>query len=425
MPTRLNIILGLIASLGLAVGLATQVVFLALFGAGTVTDAFVAAQVVPLLLYSVLGIALLSVWQPVLAVATGHERRRGASLALGQATLLLAPLTLVAALTVRLWAPLLFPGFDGEALRLTILLSPVIMLTLLFNGGLAILSGVARAEGRFVAAETAPAVMGLMALAALLPAIRWGGVEGAAWLLVGRAAGAFFIVWLLLGRPMPSFARDPLKTQALARARPILAASSLYKLTPLFDRFLASQAGAGGVALFNLAQTGGSAVSTVVERAGAAPAAPGLARNWANADYRAFRTDLRRTMALTWLPVLALAILLAAAWPVWERLSSPALNITPDQAALLYGLCAGLLGMIGAGASGAVVVAGFYAAGDTRTPTLVGSAGFVVSLAVKFVMFDGFGLIGLAWAVSIYYVVNLLALWLLLERKVARAAGRS
>ena len=44
---KLNVGLGALAAVGLLAGFATQVVFLAVFGAGPVADAFVAAQAPP------------------------------------------------------------------------------------------------------------------------------------------------------------------------------------------------------------------------------------------------------------------------------------------------------------------------------------------------------------------------------------------
>ena len=96
--------------------------------------------------------------------------------------------------------------------------------------------------------------------------------------------------------------------------------------------------------------------------------------------------------------------------------------MTLEQASLLYAMCFALLGMAGGAACAAVAVVAFYALGDTRTPMLVGVVGFIVSIGVKYLFFAQWGLVGLAWATTIYYVLNLLCLWLLLERRVARAA---
>ena len=79
-----------------------------------------------------------------------------------------------------------------------------------------------------------------------------------------------------------------------------------------------------------------------------------------------------------------------------------------------------LLGFVLVAAAGTAVVAVFYAMGDTRTPALIGSAGFVLGLAAKAAGFLAAGLPGLAAATSLYYLLNLGALvyfaWRRLER---------
>jgi putative peptidoglycan lipid II flippase len=420
---RLQLILAALAACNLILAFGIQAAFLRIFGAGASADAFVAAQAMPTVVFTILGMSLVSVWQPMLAVATGSDRRRLASLALGQAGLALAAATIVLALTTQLWTPLLFAGFDAETKALTVALGRPLMLTLLFMGLSALLGGLARAEGRFIVAEAIPCAASALALGALLPASRIFGVEGAAWIWVLRAAASFLVLWVLLGAPRPSFAADPAKHLARQRSAPILFGSSLYKLSPLLDRFLASAAPAGGVALFNLAQMGGNAAATVIDRAVGAPLAPGLAVSWARAECAKFRSTFRLGMAMAWLPVIALGLGLLLISPFWHRLVGGALNLAPDQSAALFQLIIGLLGSIAAAACGAVVVAAFYALGDTRTPMIVGVTGFVFSVALKVAMFQSLGLVGLAWATSIYYLLNLLVMWLLLERKVARHAA--
>jgi peptidoglycan biosynthesis protein MviN/MurJ (putative lipid II flippase) len=120
-----------------------------------------------------------------------------------------------------------------------------------------------------------------------------------------------------------------------------------------------------------------------------------------------------------------MAVALAASWTIWEPVTRALLHISQAQSQLLYAMCFGLLGMVGAGACGTIPVAAFYASGDTHTPMTVGVLGFLVSIAVKLSLFSDAGLAGLAWATSIYFVLNLLAAWMLLELRVRRHAANA
>ena len=57
----------------------------------------------------------------------------------------------------------------------------------------------------------------------------------------------------------------------------------------------------------------------------------------------------------------------------------------------------------------------FYAQGDTRTPTWLGSLAFTLGIVLKIAMFKLYGVQGLAIAISIYYLfslcIQLFVLW--------------
>jgi putative peptidoglycan lipid II flippase len=63
---------------------------------------------------------------------------------------------------------------------------------------------------------------------------------------------------------------------------------------------------------------------------------------------------------------------------------------------------------------------GYYAKGDTRTPTRVGMIAFTIGVGMKFAGFYAGGLMGLAVAVSVYAVVYCIVLYVTLERQVNR-----
>ena len=70
-----------------------------------------------------------------------------------------------------------------------------------------------------------------------------------------------------------------------------------------------------------------------------------------------------------------------------------------------------------AGCLGALTAGAFYARGDTRTPTLLGSISFTLSIAVKILMFHYFAFYGLAIAISIYYCQSLLFMLIASRRR--------
>jgi putative peptidoglycan lipid II flippase len=75
------------------------------------------------------------------------------------------------------------------------------------------------------------------------------------------------------------------------------------------------------------------------------------------------------------------------------------------------------------GAAGSLVAAAFYAAGDTRTPTLVSVASFSVFVVARIIAFEHHGVYGLCAAISAYFLCNILILGLFLLKR-ARPLGR-
>lgn len=420
----LSLVLGSIAAANVILAIAFQAVILRALGAGAAADVLVAAQATPMVLYAVVGASLVSVWQPMFAVAAAEQRRSLASQALGQILGALTALSALLALLSSVWTPLLLPGFKGPVLRDAVEIGQVLLITLAPAGAASVLVAYARADDRFVLGEAVPAVVSAVALGALPATIGHAGLHGVAWLIVARSALILVVLWFAVRRPPPRFAADPAKREVWKSARPILAGSALYKLSPLVDRYLASLGGAGGMALFNLVQTGGAALSGVIDRAFGTPVAPALARRWAAGRHQEFRAAYRRVALLILGCTGGLAVALALMWPIWPILVESLLHLPAPQSRLLYALCFGLLGMVGAAACGSTLVAAFYAAGDTRTPMIIGVAGFLISLVLKYALFTEMRLPGLAWATSIYYGANLLIMWVMLERKIGRHAAR-
>jgi peptidoglycan biosynthesis protein MviN/MurJ (putative lipid II flippase) len=198
----------------------------------------------------------------------------------------------------------------------------------------------------------------------------------------------------------------------------LLAATSIYKSSPLIDRFWTSQAPVGAVSIFGLAQTAMGACATVLDRAICVPSAPVLERLVDSGDFEGVRREYRRCVRRIALLAAPIPLVLLCLLPVWESLLHLTLHVGPAVASSLWVMCMLLTGYLLVGASGSIVVSAFYAVGDTRTPASVGTLGFFIGTALKSVAFVWFGVPGLAMATSLYYLLNMAAMCLLLERKI-------
>lgn len=421
---KLGLSLGALAALQMATSLATQLLVFGILGAGMATDAWVAAQALPLIVFSIASVAFQGTWQSRLAVAS-HDRdhwRREQRTAHGQMLMVTGCVTVALTASATLWTPWLFPGFSDEQARLSATLSQWLLPAAFFNCHAALLTTALRSRDRFLTAE-AVTLAGAVIVAALLPwLLRDFGIELAAWLSFARMLVTALVLYVLAGCPLPDLKAAVRDVEQWRLIRPLLLGSSLYKIGPVVDRYWTSHAPPGGMTAFNTMQMAMSAMASVLERSICMPAQPRLARLAAAGQLgemrRLYRSRVRQVSIIVGLA----AIVLVALKPFWPTLTHPLLKLDTHTLESTWWICAILMGYALPAAAGSIVVSSFYALGDTKTPVRVGSTGFLLSLAIKAGAFVWAGLPGLAAAVAFHYAGNMLVLCYLLEKRLSPAS---
>jgi peptidoglycan biosynthesis protein MviN/MurJ (putative lipid II flippase) len=141
-------------------------------------------------------------------------------------------------------------------------------------------------------------------------------------------------------------------------------------------------------------------------------------------------TDYRRTLVSSLLTIMALnvlgiGLLLLVGEPILQFVL-PHDRFASSDVTQLWWIMLCLAGYLVGGSIGQVSVSGFYAMGDTITPSVIGIVGFIFGIVLKIVFFLNYGIVGLAVATSLYYVINstisLAFLLYRVNRTVARGA---
>jgi putative peptidoglycan lipid II flippase len=149
---KLNVSLGTLAGVQLIAGLALQFIVLGLAGAGAQTDAFIAAQTIPLLAFSVLSMPLQGLWLPRLAMSSSDASRWRAeqSVALGQALLLVGGICVALGVSTKWWLPLIFPGLPAPQLSEAQTMTQILLVGTALNAQAALCTAALRGRDQFI-----------------------------------------------------------------------------------------------------------------------------------------------------------------------------------------------------------------------------------------------------------------------------------
>jgi peptidoglycan biosynthesis protein MviN/MurJ (putative lipid II flippase) len=417
-------LLGALATLNLGIGFAFHWLPVVRLGAGASTDAYLFSATVPQVVLSIAALGVTPVLTPVLATRSHSSFTVLAwTCAIGVSVAALA-INGVLYMTAPAWVRWLAPGFALETQALTVGLVRLQLVATALTGLLAVTWAACYARERFVHVELAGIAAGAIGLIVLWSTIGTFGVRGAAWALVVRASVQVMLLLPALGRyARPQWQLAEVGTVA-RRWLTLSAGSVLYKADPLVERWLASYAPAGQLSLFHLASQIYAAGQQLVTKALINPIVPELARLAEAHEREQFvRLSLRRMLAVSILCLGASVVILLGAGVMSRlilgpRAAEPDLSILPALLIVLSGFWIG-------GASGQVMASSFLAAGDARTPTVVGAIGLILGIPLRVFGFWHWGVVGLASASSVVALATALGYARTLRRRVLPSPRRS
>jgi putative peptidoglycan lipid II flippase len=372
---HLSVKLGCLAVVNVLLVFFYQWYILSAVGPGSETDALFASMVVPQLLLTVITGSMSQVLVPLLTIENKGDFQKEAwnfFQGIGFVFFVLAVLLFG---TAAIWTPWIVPGFDFETQLLTIKLVRVQLVGMVFMA----LNGVAwsayHSRQKFVWAEMS-AVLGTLGGFFLL---LWGlprfGIIMAAWAMVLRSALQTILLFPGLGEYSTPDWKSETVGRAWRRLYPLLLGSTFYKTGDLVDRFLASMTSAGQLSLLYFASQIYMAGNLVLSKAIAAPMVPLLAKKASAREWSLFRRIVNNR--LLWILVITFAVFVCIVF-----LGTPVLTVlfghgrfTIDEVSTLHWILVALAGVWIGGALGQILSSGFYAKGNTRTPTKIGILG--------------------------------------------------
>ncbi|MBV1874430.1 MAG: virulence factor MviN [Gammaproteobacteria bacterium] len=414
---RLGVKLGLLSASNVGMVFLFQWYVLVYFGAGTETDAFFAGMAIPQLVLVVITGSLMHVLVPLLSGEREDLIRQDAWGFLFLITVFFLLLASFLYTTVGWWVPLTVPGFNNAGQILTIELARVQLISMVFLAINVVQWASYHARQQFLWAEFAGVLANAFAFLLLVWALPQFGVIAAAWVAMIRAVMQTLLLAPGMGRPV----RPNLSSVAIRlgwqRVKPLLMGAAYYKTGPLVDRVLLSTAGGGSLSLYYMAQQVYGAGLQVLNKTLSVPLVPILTKFHKNGDREgfvfAYHKKLKQVGVICLLGLLFLMLFGQAMLDLLVGYG----NVSSENVRELWWIMVWLGGVFVGGAMGQVCSSSFYSCGDTVTPTRMSVLSYTVYIPSKIAAFYFWGIVGLAIATSVYYLVNLSLLIYLFGKK--------
>lgn len=403
------------------------------FGASAAMDAYLVAQMVPMMLLGLVGSALTTAAIPVFtAYGTGTKKEelpRVIWSTFHVVLLALSGLTVVGVLASPLVIRLVAPGFSPAQAALATRLSRIIMPTMLLLGLAGWATAVLQARKSFFA----PAIVGIPNNICLIVFALWaahhGGIATLAWFTLLATSTQLLV-------QVPALLRSGLRYQpalelthpAVRRIgilmAPVVLGVAVGQINTVVDRILASGLPAGSIAALNYANRAAMLPIGFLITPVLTVFYPSLAARWSAGDQARFRELVEEGLIICLFLLVPVTVGLALLRVdvvrfIFER---GAFDARATQATAVATLCYGLALLPIAWRDH--LSRAFYALQDTSTPMLTGFAAIAANIVLNLVLVRYLAHAGLALATALANTLGCVLLLLLLRRRLGGLGGR-
>jgi putative peptidoglycan lipid II flippase len=402
----------------------------AALGTGAVSDAYMVAARLPnmfrtLFAEGAFSAAFVPVFSRELAAGGPDGARRYAEDAL---SLLLAGLlatVLVGEAAMNYLVPVIAPGFTGDPAQfdLAVALTRVTFPYLLFISLASLQSGMLNALDRFAAAALTPVLLNLFQIGAVLWSWRYGAAPQAlSWCITGGGVAQF--LWLMVSCARAGMALRlhwPRLTAPMRRLGGLMApgvfGAGITQINLLVSTAVASDLPVGSISYLQYGDRVNQLPLAVIGIAVGTAILPTLSRRLQEGDEAGANATQNRGLELALLLTLpAAAALSVIAEPIFAVLFQHGhfdAASTRGSAGALAAYAWGLPAFVAV----KVLVPGFYARHDTRTPVLIGMVAVAANIALTLGLSVPFLHVGNAVATTMAGWINALSLGWLLAHK--------
>jgi putative peptidoglycan lipid II flippase len=401
-------------------GFVRDVMIAAILGAGPLADAFFVAFKLPNFLRRLFAEGAFNAGFVPLFAGTLEAEGKTAARAFAeqaQAILLaiLVPLVIVAIAAMPWVIAVMAPGFEygGERYQAAVELSRITFVYILFISLVALQGGVLNSLGRFAAPAAAPMALNLCLIAALLISLVWLAEPARALAWGVAAAGLMQYLWLRLAVQRDGMGlglRRPRWTPEIRRlfglVLPGVLGAGVAQINLLADVFFASLLPAGAVSYLYYADRLNQLPLGVIGIAVGTALLPLLSRQIRAGEAEAARASQNRALELALLLTMPCAVaLVVLGLPIMQVLFQRGAFSAADALATAQVLAAYALGLP-AYVLVKVLVPGFFARKDTRTPVKIAVVCLVANIVLILILLWPLAQVGIALATALAAWLN-------------------
>lgn len=397
-------------------------------GSNRITDAYYAAFTLPdFINYLVAGGSLSLTFIPILTRCIAEKREEDGWYAFSTVITVMDIFLVVGIVLGEIFAPALVrviaPGFRGAERDRVIFLTRLMLPAqfCFYQGG--VLNAVQYAKARFAIPSLAPVIYNLgIILGGLLLAHRIGITGFAVGVLAGSTAGNFLLQVYGARRVGAKFRpnldlRNPDFILFLKLSIPVMLALSIVFTDDWIIRFFGSYLAPASITWLSFAKTLMRVPLGILGQAVGVASFPFLAQLYSEGKF----DELNRTLSATLKGVILLlvpvsALTIAEKTPLVYFVFLHTRMRAPDLRATAATLGMFSIAMFAWGAQN-ILARGFYAARDTLTPAIAGTAMTFLNLPVYWILSKKLQHIGLALASSIGIIIYAVVLFVLLSRR--------
>jgi putative peptidoglycan lipid II flippase len=405
------------------------------FGASRELDAYFAAFRIPdaifqLVVAGALSAALIPVFSSYRARGQEAEAWRLASSVINLVMIALTALSILMAILAPILVPIVAPGFDEPTTELTIRLTRIMLISPVLIGMGAVVTGILNSYQQFTVPSIAPLVYNLAIIGAAIFIAPVVGVEG---LAIGVALGS--AAHLLV--QLPNLARvghrykltidlaHPGVRRVVWLMGPRMLGLASGQVNFLVSTVLASGLAAGAVAIYNYAFLLSQLPVGIIGVSVAVALFPTLSQDAALGRIGEIRRQVAnsvRVLLFVAAPLTAIMVVLREPLTsVFYQYGLFSQAASDETASTLLFFAVGLGGHIVVH----TLTRAFYAMQDTRTPVTWAIIAVAINVPLMIWLVRPMGVAGLALALSISSVVEVIGLLLSLRRRIDSVEGRS